>query len=132
MSRRILIVGAILFGLLASLAILTCVIRADDARYTNCNNELIRVYDGADGYVRWGRPTAITSPEPTPGGWTDMPVPMLGRARIVRLERCVLTVAPDLEISQPDDPQRYRLAYLGDDVWELPDCVWTAFMPLVR
>ena len=32
MSRRILIVGAILFGLLASLAILTCVIRADDAR----------------------------------------------------------------------------------------------------
>ena len=60
---------------------LPCPAPAISYQYGNCHNKLIRVYNGPNGYVYWGQPTATGAPLPTPGDWTAYPLPYVGKAQ---------------------------------------------------
>jgi hypothetical protein len=92
--------------------------------YANCGNALLRVYDGADGYVRWGVPTAADAPAPTLGDWTDAPLPLVGRARLLMLLGCRVAVR--------DAEGLLYLDYEGEGAWSLPAMGYATCLPLVR
>jgi hypothetical protein len=92
--------------------------------YANCGNVLLRVYDGADGYVRWGVPTAASSPTPTPGDWTDAALPLVGRARLLSLTGCRIAVR--------DNEGLLWLDYLGSNAWSLPAVGSATYLPLLQ
>lgn len=84
-------------------------------QYANCQNHLLRAYDGPDGYVRWGQPTQ--------GAWTDRPLPLVGKARLLSLVDCRVLVR---------NWQNFVL-YLNFNgtVWSLPYVGYSAYLPLV-
>jgi|WetSurMetagenome_2_1015567.scaffolds.fasta_scaffold19916_4 hypothetical protein len=92
--------------------------------YSNCDNSMLRVYDGADGQVRWGQPTAAGAPTPTPGDWTDNPLPLVGRARLLSLTGCRIAVR--------DNEGLLWLDYLGSNAWSLPAVGYATYLPLLQ
>jgi hypothetical protein len=94
---------------------------ATDYRYANCDNILLRAYDGPAGYVRWGRLAETPGPEPIPGGWTDYPLPLVGKARLIALAGCRIMVRDTLGV--------LHLDYDGD-AWTLPTVGAAVYLPV--
>lgn len=123
--RRILIVTAVVLAVYALLAFVVCIqdTGATDYVYANCRNVLIRAYDGPNGYVYWGQPTNSIQPIPTPGGWTANPLPYVGKATLMSLVDCRVTV-------RDSD----GLLYLDFDgaAWSLPGVLRRVYLPIVQ
>ena len=58
-------------------------------QYAVCGSDQLRAYDGADGYVRWGRWVVAS---PTFSHWTDAALPNVGHARLLSLIGCRVQV----------------------------------------
>ena len=83
-------------------------------QYALCQGAWLWAYDGADGYVRWGRSTS--------GGHIDYPLPLVGKARLLSLTECRVMVR--------DAVGALYLDFDGKS-WSLPYVGYTVYLPLV-
>ena len=117
-------------GCIIALAIALCIIVALSLcarrigagpiyQYAVCGADQLRSYDGADGYVRWGRWVFV---DPPLGGWTDAALPNVGKARLLSLIGCRVQVR--------DSQGVLWLAW--DGAWSLPAVGAELYLPEVR
>jgi hypothetical protein len=84
-------------------------------QYATCEGVLLWAYDGPYGYVRWGRSVA--------GGHIDYALPLVGKARLLALTGCRVTVRD----------WHNEVLYLDykHEAWSLPSVGYQVNLPLV-